>query len=450
MQKTKIIFTFFLLALGFYSFSQDSLAILKYINTYKNIAIAEMQRTGVPAAITIAQGIHETEAGTSDLVLRSNNHFGIKCKDTWAGPSVKHTDDRRNECFRKYSSAEESYHDHSDFLKSSDRYASLFQLDPMDYEGWAYGLKKAGYATNPKYAQLIIKLIEDYHLQDYTLIAMGKMKPQEQIIAKENPKVDVLKKDEKMNNSVVRSEQATVTNGFLNISSKAKDESLKQEIKQPEIKTEQPQYPTGEFKINDTKVIYAKQGTPFLAIAQQYNISLAWLYDFNDIKNMEAVPKDELIYLQRKRKTGNNEFHIVKSGETPYDIAQEEAIRLESLMEYNMLASGMQPAIGEKLYLHTKAPQRPQLTLKNDYSINNFQPTIVVNSSNADQQMNKDLKTQGSSEINKNNFFIYTVKPKETIWSIAQTNNVKIGDIVKWNGLAGYDLKTGQQLKIYK
>ena len=155
--------------------TQGREAIENYIARYRELAIAEMQRTGVPAAIKLAQGIHETTAGTSDLVIRSNNHFGIKCKSNWTGESVTHTDDAPDECFRKYANVEDSYRDHSDFLKNNTRYAGLFRLDPEDYKGWANGLKRAGYATNPKYPLLIIKLIEDYHLQDYSLIALGKM-----------------------------------------------------------------------------------------------------------------------------------------------------------------------------------------------------------------------------------------------------------------------------------
>src|SRR5215467_1623901 len=178
MQNKKLfIFFFFLTSLSFkFSQAQSSTDILAYISRYKDLAISEMKRTGIPAAITLAQGIHETEAGTSDLVKRSNNHFGIKCKENWTGQSVSHDDDARGECFRKYAAPEESYRDHSDFLKSRPNYASLFKLDPTDYEAWAFGLKKAGYATNPKYAQVLIKLIRDYNLQDYTLIALGKMK----------------------------------------------------------------------------------------------------------------------------------------------------------------------------------------------------------------------------------------------------------------------------------
>ncbi|MBC7875319.1 MAG: glucosaminidase domain-containing protein, partial [Ferruginibacter sp.] len=186
MQNVKTLIVCLLISLGFVSHAQDQVIIQNYIANYKGIAIAEMQRTGVPASIKLAQGIHETMAGTSVLVTKSNNHFGIKCKATWTGESVSHDDDARGECFRKYAIASDSYRDHSNFLKGSSRYASLFKLDPLDYASWAHGLKKAGYATNPRYPQVIIKLIEDYNLQDYTLIALGQGLNKEETLAKTN------------------------------------------------------------------------------------------------------------------------------------------------------------------------------------------------------------------------------------------------------------------------
>jgi len=332
MQTVRLIFLTVFLITGLACLAQQPDVIRNYIDTYRDIAIAEMQRTGVPASIKLAQGIHETTAGTSDLVRKSNNHFGIKCKSNWTGESVSHTDDAPHECFRKYNEPSQSYKDHSDFLKGSSRYASLFNLDPLDYEGWAYGLKKAGYATNPKYPQIIIKLVDTYQLQDYTLIALGKMAPKEEMLAQVN--------DEKEKEDVLAGTVANV------IESK-------------------PDYPSGEFKINDTKVIYARSGTSMLSIAQQYNVPLARLFDFNELLVSETLVKDQLIYLQRKRKTGNNEFHLVKPGETLQDIAQEEAIRIESLLEYNHLQNYMQPAAGEQLFLRRKAPATPKLA-KND------------------------------------------------------------------------------------
>lgn len=344
--KRAILLAFTFMCMGLISKAQNEAVILSYINKYKDIAIAEMQRTGVPASIKLAQGIHETLAGTSDLVIKSNNHFGIKCKDTWTGPSVSHDDDARGECFRKYSSPADSYHDHSDFLKGSTRYTSLFKLDPLDYSAWAYGLKKAGYATNPRYPQIIIKLIEDYHLQDYTLIALGKGPVKEEVVL---AKADIEKTEKKI----------------LPAAAVVKSEVPETAMHGPVSDTKDPQYPQGEFKINETRVIYAKKGTSFLEIAQQHTIPLARIFEFNDLPQSETLAKDQLIYLQRKRKTGNNEFHVVQSGETLHDIAQEEAIRMESLLEYNQLQNSMKPAIGQQLYLRAKAPVRPGLAISN-------------------------------------------------------------------------------------
>src|SRR5687768_17193708 len=146
----------------------------EYISTYKNMAVREMKRMGVPASITLAQGILETEFGNSDLVKKSNNHFGIKCKSSWTAEGVSHDDDALGECFRTYKDAEGSFRDHSNYLRGNERYAFLFKLDPRDYKAWAYGLKKAGYATNPKYPEMLIRHIEENNLQQYTMLAINE------------------------------------------------------------------------------------------------------------------------------------------------------------------------------------------------------------------------------------------------------------------------------------
>ena len=343
MLKIRNTLFFLMLLLTQVVFSQQSEVIKNYINTYKDLAIAEMQRTGVPAAITLAQGIHESGAGQGKLVMMSNNHFGIKCKSNWTGESVKHDDDARGECFRKYKQPEDSYRDHSDFLRNGKHYAFLFQLDPSDYTAWAHGLKKAGYATNPKYPQVLIKLIEDYNLQEYTLIALGKNgQATDNVIAKND----------------------------LPLVKPAADEM-------PQAK--RPVYPDGEFKINETKVVFVKKGTPFLAVAKQYDVDLSKIFEFNEIPRVQESEKDQLIYLQRKRKTGVNEFHIVQPGETLHDIAQLNAIRLESLRELNWLKENEIPAAGEKLSLKTKAAAMPKLAVKENYSL---LPAIKTNSKN--------------------------------------------------------------------
>ncbi len=478
MQNLRNSILFCLLLTAYTSRAQDAEVIQHYINTYRDLAIEEMQRTGVPASIKLAQGIHETMAGTSDLVIKSNNHFGIKCKDTWTGESVTHDDDLRGECFRKYLSAAESYRDHSNFLKGSSRYASLFNLDPVDYKHWAFGLKKAGYATNPQYPQIIIKLIEDYHLQDYTIIALGKTPVREDVIVK-SPVENVIVKAptefvivrSPIENVIVKApiEKVIVKSPIENVIVKVPMESMlknnaiieiknvaveekkdavevkrEEPIKQPEKAVIQPLYPEGEFKFNETRVVYVKKGTSFMAIAQAYDVPLARVFEFNDMVESETVDKDQLIYIQRKRKTGNNEFHTVQPGETLHDIAQEEAIRLETLVEYNLLNSGMNPAIGEQLYLHKKAPAMPRLAVKENYSL--YAGQIKMNTTSTENT--KQGIVYGT--LPQTNVISYTVQPKETIYFISKKYNVKIDDIVKWNQLNGYDLMTGQKLKIYK
>lgn len=356
MQKLKRAGLIILFFIAVQAKAQQSELVKNYINQYKDLAINEMQRTGVPASIKLAQGILETMAGTSDLVLRSNNHFGIKCKSTWTGETVKHNDDERGECFRKYPSSEQSYKDHSDFLKANQRYAFLFDLDPTDYSGWAWGLKKAGYATNPRYAMALIKTIEDYGLQEYSFIAMGRTPAKTTDLADANPVPPVEKTVAVNDNPVKKAEQQPVENSIVS-------------NKTEEPASNGPVYPKGVFKINETKVIYVPKGSSYLAIAKEYDVDLAKLFEFNEISRAEEVDRDRLIYLQRKRKTGNSEYHTVQPGESLHDIAQREAIRIESLLELNWLRQGEVPAVGEQLSLHKKSSNVPKLALTTQYSI---------------------------------------------------------------------------------
>ncbi len=268
--------------------AQPEADIIDYINKYKQLAMEEEQRSGVPAAIKLAQGIHETMAGKSDLVLASNNHFGIKCKSIWTGAKVYHDDDARGECFRKYAQAADSYRDHSDFLRGSDRYDFLFKLDPTDYKGWAFGLKRAGYATNPKYAPIIIKLIETYNLEQYTLIAIGKMAPGEEIVLQSPrpatnlplPVITVADTAEASAQPPVEAPVETAAAGSV-------------------VNTD---YPEGEFTIDNIRAIFAKKGTVLLSVAQQYDIPLGRLLDLNDLGGRETLDKDQVLFLQKKRK----------------------------------------------------------------------------------------------------------------------------------------------------
>lgn len=346
--------------------AQYSADVINYINTYKALAMTEMQRSGIPAAIILAQGIHESQAGTSELVLKSNNHFGIKCREDWKGPVVYHDDDSRQECFRSYSKPEDSYRDHSDFLRGSPRYADLFRYSPDDYEDWAYGLKKAGYATNIHYPQILIKTIKDYNLQQYTLIAMGRLKPEEEVV------LQVPGSPSPGGGGVFlttnRGGGTAVTPGTGGTRSGQTDNSGNGGAAGAVDSLIMVQYPEGEFTINNTPVIFAKAGVSLLSVAIQYEIPLGRLLEFNDLKEEDVLAKDQLLFLQRKRRTGVGSFHIVRQGETLYTICQSEGLRYEDLIRMNQGMNGTaamnggqsgngsqalngQPVAGEKVWL---------------------------------------------------------------------------------------------------
>ena len=170
------LFSILALFISLHCSAQTSPAIQEYIRNYGQIAMDEQARTGIPAAITLAQGIHESGAGKGELALQSNNHFGIKCKSNWTGPKVYHDDDAKGECFRSYPSVADSYKDHSDYLKNTQRYAFLFTYETTNYAAWAKGLRQAGYATNPKYSSILIKIIEDNGLNEFTNLATNGQK----------------------------------------------------------------------------------------------------------------------------------------------------------------------------------------------------------------------------------------------------------------------------------
>lgn len=298
-------------------FAQDENDIRNYIDNYKTLAIAEQIRSGVPAAITLAQGIHESSAGNSELATKGNNHFGIKCKSTWMGETMLHDDDKKQECFRKYVSAEQSYIDHSDFLKQSNRYHFLFDLDRTDYVGWASGLKRAGYATNPLYVKKLTDLVEKFNLQQYTYEA-------------------------------------------ISTSSKVVGEVISSNNKPSEDK------PINLTHIDDPSIMYKGlkgfwigKGETLLPKALEKNIRYAKLLALNDLPD-QALQTDMFIFIEKKRKVGTEEFHIVKADENMVLIAQKEAMLLSSLYAFNNLIPGQEPETGERLTLQYKSYDTPK------------------------------------------------------------------------------------------
>ncbi len=327
--------------------------VATYIQQYKQLAIDEMIRTGVPASITLAQGILETGGGQSDLASQANNHFGIKCKQEWTGETILHDDDKKNECFRKYPSVEESFKDHSEFLRSRPNYSFLFKLDPTDYEGWAKGLKKAGYATNPAYPQSLMKLIVENNLQEYSLIALNRR----QHVEKE---LFVFNEQTKASSTPISSETNETDKPAAQIHAFASNQTMKVAAQNLS------EYPEGEvFTINETRVIFSNAGTSLLAMANNFNISYKKILEFNELPEVDILHTSQLIFLQKKPKKGSKDVHIVEANEKLHDICQKEGIQLNSLLEYNRLQRGMEPAKGESLYLKYPAPVSPRLATNN-------------------------------------------------------------------------------------
>ncbi len=336
--------------------------VRKYIEQYKDWAIAEQRRSGVPAAITLAQGIHETSAGESELALNANNHFGIKCRREWTGLTYAYTDDAKDECFRKYPSAFQSYKDHSDYLSGSRRYDALFKLSVNDYKGWATGLKRCGYATNPKYALLIIRLVENYNLQQYTVAALT---------TDYNPVRDAEQKVKSNAGEVVPAQdapaaalpQTPVTKRKTTLSVSYENDEQPQPVAAPEPEdAAEPVY--GQLvKVNGVKAFYARKGAVLLEDAFKYKIRYAKLLEMNDLPDL-PLEADMYVYLENKNTKGIHPTHTVKRGETLIQIAQAEALQLKYLKYYNRIAANEEPVAGAVLNLQQYTQNKPETYVK--------------------------------------------------------------------------------------
>ncbi|MCC6385459.1 MAG: glucosaminidase domain-containing protein [Bacteroidia bacterium] len=287
--------------------AQQRLSKEEYIQQFQDDAIKDMLLTGVPASIKLAQGILESDCGNSKLAQKAFNHFGIKCHSDWKGETFHQDDDEKNECFRKYNSVLESFDDHSFFLKNRPRYAFLFDLKISDYKGWAHGLKKAGYATNPNYAHQLIKIIEDYNLNE--LDKTGKRIP----VA----------------------------------SSGNENKPVKQEAPARRVIL-----PVADLNtINNTPFVTAQKGDSYFSIAVKNNMGLWQVLRYNDADKSDVPAEGEVVFIKPKRNKALREYHTVAYGETLRGISQLYGIKLKKLLKYNnlTLASKIQP--GEKLKL---------------------------------------------------------------------------------------------------
>lgn len=313
MKNYRFIFNILLTGLLLLSFSTVKAETRKeFIHKYRNVAIREMERTGIPASITLAQGILESGCGKSDLAVKANNHFGIKCHD-WTGATFHMDDDEADECFRKYKNVEQSWIDHSDFLTSRPRYASLFNIPTTDYRAWARGLKAAGYATNPQYADLLIKIIEEEELHKYDRL---------------------IKKP-----------------GSHSINAEEFAESVK-----PQARPGNKTFKNREEMRNGLPCIEAQGDDTFDKIASYYGIKLSKLLLYND-KTSPTLEEGEIVFLKNKKSKAARgyEFHRTKAGESLYNISQMYGVRIKNIRKYNYLTEQSEPVEGEKIYLRRKA-----------------------------------------------------------------------------------------------
>ncbi len=315
----------------------------RYIEKYASIAVEEMYRSGVPASITLAQGILESNSGMSELAVKGNNHFGIKCHN-WDGKKMYHDDDRKGECFRVYKTADESFRDHSDFLRYRDRYKFLFDLNPTDYKGWANGLKKAGYATDPAYPKKLIKLIEDYDLDQYDRKSSSW--------AKKAEKGEKAHKEEKV---------------------KVKKESKHKKERHEDVRPESPNEIEQAKPLDDrqretfhlalSRQMYSKNGVPFVrssvgesyaSIAASNSLFLREILKYNDLDYEVALDPGTVVYLQPKKKQAARglEKHVVEGdGETLWEISQRYGVKMKNLCKMNGLDADSGLVDGEVIKL---------------------------------------------------------------------------------------------------
>jgi LysM repeat protein len=333
MKRQVLIILLFLCIFNFTSRSQEKVTVEEYINLYADLAVKEMINYHIPASITLAQGLLESENGNSPLAIEANNHFGIKCHEEWTGKTYNHDDDVKNECFRKYKKVEDSFRDHSEFLTTRDRYKSLFDLSITDYKGWAYGLKQAGYATNPRYPEILIRIIEENGLFELDRpggrqLAVGNKEP---AVGSQQSNPGTHKSELKTPNSELSTQNSEIPAVFEIAGRGGNDRII--------------------FLNNDVKFILAREGDDFGKIAGEFGIYSWQIREYNDLTSSDKISRGQKVYLERKKKKAKFEYHVMGPEETLYSVAQDYGIRLNVLCRINERRSGDEVEEGEKLKL---------------------------------------------------------------------------------------------------
>lgn len=350
MRKIISLFFAFLISVSLFAQKRNK-SYQEYIEKYKDIAIREMEEYRIPASITLAQGLLESGAGKSELTLSANNHFGIKCQKNWEGEKVYHDDDAKGECFRKYNSALESYEDHSKFLKAGQRYASLFDLATTDYKAWARGLKKAGYATLPTYADRLIDIIELYELSQYDrLIVKGQEvtapKPSDPVVEK---KVEPIKPPKAKRSFWQRLFHLKETPDTTKDSLKAAKQKV---YSDSSYIAEVSAFRSHEVKkINGVKCVIAMSGDTYASIAEEFDMFEKELLKANEVQYGANPAPGDIVFLAKKKGRGEAATYTVKAGETVYIISQKTGIKVRTLYRLNGLVYGKQVNAGDVIKL---------------------------------------------------------------------------------------------------
>ena len=418
-----LVFFWLLLFCGFVK--AQKMSTNKYIEEYKYAAMQEMKVYGIPASVTLAQGILESASGNSKLASECNNHFGIKCRKNWTGNFCLADDDAPDECFRGYSNAMESYRDHSLFLKGSSRYDFLFGLPSTDYRAWAHGLRQAGYATNPAYGNIIIGVVERYRLSMYDSM------------------------------TVLGEDYHT------------------------------PDTAAGRLiQLHGLPAIIASKNQKPEDIARLYDMGVWQIYKYNDLKRGEGLQPGEIVYLKPKRRKAGADFHLVKQGESLRDISQQHAVKLKHLEKFNQIPASQPLRQGEIIFLREKrrkdsAAAVPEL----QEAASNFSgdTTIRIAKEGDTWERMASLTGKNSEILKKNNaglerpapgqvvlltaesatpkiqetntgvgrsLIFHTVLAGETIYSISRLYKISTDSLLVWNGLIDSKIRIGQELRV--
>lgn len=395
------------------AFAQRQMTISEYVELYAPIAVSEMMHSNIPASITLAQGILESGVGGSWLTVTGNNHFGIKCHENWEGEALFYDDDAENECFRKYNSPEESFIDHSEFLLKRGRYADLFLLEKTDYRGWAKGLKAAGYATNPVYAEKLISLIENNQLHQFDLVTDYQIWLAE--FQGDQPEIHEQMEDE------------------------------------PEMMLASE----AVFYINRIKTIEAQAGMIPLQVALQFDISLKRLLEYNDMYEGDLFNTGQNVFLQPKRNNGDAKFHTVEEGETMYSISQNHGVKLDRLYEKNLMIAGSEPKVAETIFLQKKRVTVPEIVEPELSPVVKSSAIFEANNNETLESITLTVKKSdvtSSSEFDPsqtdNSYQYHLVKKGDTLYSISRNYDIAIDKIKEVNQLGSDGIQTGQILKV--